>query len=114
VGGDPHHLSLEKAPIIPQDVSTSDTNGGTVRITRRVEITVETDRVWVIRGHQSHLSQCPGCNEQVRMIDVARAADLVRASQRQIFRWIENGQLHFVEAPGVPLLVCLTSLLERI
>ena len=82
-----------------------------MRTTRRVEITVETDRVWVIRGQQSRFTRCPGCDDQARMIDVARAAELVRESQRQIFRWIETGQLHFLETPGVPLLVCLNSLL---
>jgi hypothetical protein len=102
-----------QAPIIQHEKNADDTFGDRAMLRRKVEITVETDRIWVIRGNQSRLVDCAGCGDQVRMVDSMRAAALVRESPRQIFKWIESGQLHYAETPDLQVFVCLNSLLAR-
>ena len=77
---------------------------------RRTEITVETSRVLVMSGYQGRIRLCPACSAEVKMLTVDEAAALTRLSPLVIFRMIEARQLHYLEIPGSPLLVCLKSL----
>jgi excisionase family DNA binding protein len=53
---------------------------------------------------------CVICDEEVRMIQAEKAATVCRCSRRKIYRWVEEGQLHFIEMPGGDVLVCGRSL----
>lgn len=78
---------------------------------RRVEITVETERVLLVRGRSvSYTAWCPGCDARVRMVTAVEAARLSGSSAREIFRRVERGALHFAETPDGELLVCPDSL----
>ena len=78
---------------------------------RRVEITVETERVLLVRGRSvSVTGWCPGCDSRVRMVTPDEAARLLDLSAREIFRRVEGGALHFAETPEGELLVCRESL----
>ena len=77
---------------------------------RRVEITVETERVLLVRGRSvSFTAWCPGCGARVRMVTAAEAARLSGLSAREVFRRVEGGGLHFAETAEGELLVCPDS-----
>jgi excisionase family DNA binding protein len=78
---------------------------------KRTEITIETDRVVVIRGRRrSGHAYCERCDKLVEMVTVDEAASFAGVSSRSIFRWVEDGELHFIETANGHLLVCLDSI----
>ncbi len=48
------------------------------------------------------------------MISAERAATLCLCSRRKIYRWIDEGDLHFKEFPDGAVLVCGRSLAKKI
>jgi hypothetical protein len=84
-----------------------------VKTKRRTEITVETDRVLVIR-RRSRAAQawCAGCARQVQMLTPDEAAVVAAVSVRTINRRVEAEKVHFAETPDGLLLICLNSLPE--
>lgn len=57
---------------------------------------------------------CDICGENVGMISAERAATLCLCSRRKIYRWIDEGDLHFKELPDGAVLVCGRSLAKKI
>lgn len=79
----------------------------------KTEITIETHRVLIInRRKVSSVSLCDQCGWRVRMIQPEVAALWAGVSTRQIYRWHETRELHFLERPDGLSLVCLKSLGE--
>src|SRR5262245_18454423 len=56
---------------------------------------------------------CRICGEDVNMIAAEKAATLCRCSRRKVYRWIEEGDLHFVETSDGGALVCGRSLSRK-
>jgi len=82
-----------------------------VRRLIRTEITIETNRLLVVRDRrESVLAWCDRCAEQVKMITPHQAAAIARVGPRTIYQWVEAGKLHFTETPEGSLLICLNSL----
>jgi hypothetical protein len=83
-----------------------------VKTKRRTEITVETDRVLVVRRRRGGpvTAWCPDCRNQVPMLTPDEAGAVARISMRAIYRRVEASGLHFAETPQGLLLVCLNSL----
>jgi hypothetical protein len=78
---------------------------------KRTEITIETDRVIVIRGRRPFSrTKCERCNSYVVMVTVDEAATIAGVSSRSIFRWVEGEKLHFSERSNGRLLICLKSI----
>jgi excisionase family DNA binding protein len=44
------------------------------------------------------------------MVTIDQAVEIVHVSARTIYRWVENGEIHFWETAEGKLLVCLNSL----
>ena len=77
----------------------------------RTEITIETERVLIIKKRKgSVLAWCPTCAGQVPMVKVDDAATIARVSSRTMYRWVESDKVHFAETPEGLLLICLSSL----
>jgi hypothetical protein len=57
---------------------------------------------------------CAICGDQARMITTERASALIRRSHRQLFRWIEDGSLHFVELADGSAMVCGRTLAAKL
>jgi hypothetical protein len=74
-------------------------------------ITIETWRSTVLRRRQVQTFWCEHCSAQVAMLSPAQAAHLTGATERAIFRRIENGDIDFIETPEGNLLICSASLL---
>jgi hypothetical protein len=78
--------------------------------TKRVEVTVDTDEVLVIRRPAvAILAWCGKCSAQVRMITVDQAAAAAGVSPRVIFRRLEAGRIHFTETVD-DVLICANSI----
>jgi hypothetical protein len=81
-----------------------------VRRIRRIEVTVETDEIAIIRGSQGRaLTLCPECADAVVMITPDQAAVMACTNTREIYRRVEEGSVHPVETPEGFLLVCPRS-----
>ena len=59
------------------------------------------------------LAACRICGEDVKMIAAEKAATVCHCSRRKIYRWIEEGDLHFFETPDGDVLVCGRSLSRK-
>ena len=82
--------------------------------TRRMRITIQTERLLVMSHGKSLYSLCSTCGDEVRMVTIDQAATLARLSSREIYREVEAGMLHFIETTEGSLLVCFNSLNARI
>ena len=81
---------------------------------RRIEVTVETERVFaLLPPWPSHSAWCGGCWAEAEMLTVLDAAARTGRSAQTVCAWAEAGELHSqVIADGV-LLVCSTALYRR-
>ena len=77
--------------------------------TRRMRITIQTERLLVMSRAKSLYSLCSACGDEVRMVTIDQAAALTRISSREIYREVEAGMLHFIETEG-SVLICFNSL----
>jgi len=58
-------------------------------------------------------TECLICGEKVKMIAAEKAATVCQCSRRKIYRWIEEGDLHFFETLDGEVLVCGRSLSQK-
>lgn len=76
---------------------------------QKTEITFEIEETIIVRRETEKLILfCSQCQALVEMITPQRAAYLSGLSEREIFRLIESGAVHFTEAERV--FVCRGSL----
>ena len=74
-----------------------------------MEVTFETEETVVLRdGPQTSIVYCDECGQSVLMATPYAAAFVSGFTERDLFRLLENGHIHFVELSR--LLVCLRSL----
>src|SRR5215468_10738297 len=59
------------------------------------------------------LAACRICGEDVKMIAAEKAATICHCSRRKIYRWVEEGDLHFIETTDGEVLVCGRSLSRK-
>jgi len=82
-------------------------------IRKRTEITVETERLLIIRGHKRAIVWCASCARRREMLTTDDAAIAVQVTSRTIFRWAESGRIHCTETPEGLLLICPESLSQN-
>lgn len=81
---------------------------------RRVEITIQRCELAVTRGGQPALRErCPVCEREVNMLPVELAAKTAGVSPRTLYRWVEQGRVHFQELSDGSVLVCESSLRSK-
>jgi hypothetical protein len=78
---------------------------------RKTEITFETEELVAIKARRAFKGFCGRCNAFVEMVPTEAAAMLTGLGEREIFRLIETGEIHFVEAERV--FVCRDSSMNR-
>ena len=78
---------------------------------QKTEIEIElSETIAYSRPTERFQSFCQMCNSMVEMASTQIAAIVTRSSEREIYRLIETGDVHFVETDRV--LVCLSSITE--
>lgn len=89
------------------------------RLKRRIETLTVTREVWVVprrAAPETRLFQtwCADCAGPSVMLAPEQAATLAGVSQRTIYRWVEAGQVHFVESVEKGLRVCAHTLFRAV
>jgi hypothetical protein len=80
---------------------------------QKTEIEIELNETLVYsRRSERFESFCPECKSLVEMSTAQVAAILNQSTEREIYRLIETGKVHFVETDRV--LICLRSLTETL
>lgn len=77
---------------------------------KRIEITIETDRLLIFEERKRIFIWCAPCGKRVEGITTDDAAIRARVNSRTIFRWVESGRVHYTETPEGLLLICPHSL----
>ena len=66
---------------------------------QKAEITIELEETVVLREGSKVLSGfCPFCRDNVHMFPPEVLAQMTGSSEREIFRLLEAGKIHFTEA----------------
>ena len=74
----------------------------------------EKPQVFIInRPGLSEQRSCPTCTESSGMITPDEAAALRGVSTRVIYRWLEDGAVHFIETDKGELFICLKTLVAN-
>jgi hypothetical protein len=82
-----------------------------VRKIRRTEVTIETEEIVIIRSTQTALLPlCPQCCDAVPLVTPEQAAEIVGATTRVIYRWLEEGRIHDLETTEGLVFICPRSL----
>ena len=68
---------------------------------RKTEITFEVEELIAIKARRGFRGFCRECDAFVEMVPPEAAAVLTGLGEREIFRLIETGEIHFVEAERV-------------
>jgi hypothetical protein len=78
------------------------------KITRTFELTIEqNERFFVQKNHQTFFEWCPICENRQNFVLLEEIARRFEIKQREIFRFLEKGDLGFTELSEGRLLVCL-------
>ena len=77
---------------------------------RRIEITVETDQVVIVKKPVVISARCALCRGH--MIPIEEATVIAGVTLRVIHRLVETGRAHFAETEAGPVLLCLDSLFK--
>jgi hypothetical protein len=76
----------------------------------RTEISLEIQEEIAIQPHRISKAECPVCRSEVRMIPANEAAMMAKITARDIYEFVNAGQLHFTEDQFGLLNVCSESL----
>jgi hypothetical protein len=79
---------------------------------KRFEITIETDRILILRRHRSMRAYCGQCGCQVDMMDEGEAAALSGTTGQVLRDLAQVRGWHLSEGQDGTALVCLNSLLR--
>jgi hypothetical protein len=77
---------------------------------KRTEITVETDRVLIIRRRWTVRFWCQECGCEVDMVGVAEAEAITGKTGSMLYEYAEARGWHLAETSDQATLVCLKSL----
>jgi hypothetical protein len=79
---------------------------------QRTEITVQTERLVIIRGSRSTRAWCRECGREVEMVALSQAAALVRGNKPVLPDPAQSHGWHISEDQNGSPLVCLESVLK--
>jgi len=74
--------------------------------------TIEKHEFWIVKKpvQQTPKILCRTCQYVSGMLTPREAAAQAGVSQRTVYRWIEDGRVHFAETEDGELFVCLAPL----
>jgi hypothetical protein len=76
-----------------------------------MEITVERELLSVTYQPAANIvGRCDRCGRDVLLLSAEVAAAEHSVSPRQIYRWLDEHDLHIYEFPGGPIYICSESL----
>ena len=79
---------------------------------RRISITVETERVLIVRRRRGpRRAWCDACIAQADFVPLVEVCALLTCDADTVRRLLAAGKLHSSKVPGAPPLICLRSAL---
>lgn len=80
-----------------------------MEIKRKINLLQKTNRRFIIRSSQNiRKMDCAECDS--KMLVVEKVAILFNVKQREIFQFIEEDVIHFIETQNSSVMVCLSSM----
>ena len=79
----------------------------------KTEISLEIEEAVTLHARRAVVAECRQCRKPVRMVALNEAAIIARLSAREVYRLVEDGQLHSMEDRNGLLFVCVASLHQR-
>lgn len=79
---------------------------------KRTQITIETNRVLIIRRLRSSRIWCRECDREVHVVGLDEATALNGMTQPAFRECVETGKWHLSNSPEGELLICLDSLMN--
>lgn len=77
---------------------------------RRIEITVETERLLRVGIPQRKVAaRCTESEARVSSVTLEEAAALMSGGPDSIYRRVENGYIHYIETPDASLFIFLNA-----
>lgn len=77
-------------------------------------ISVETEQIsFLINRASADFEICDRCEKENVMLEPEKIAQVTKIKQREIYRLIETGDLHFIERDDEKIFVCLESLIKK-
>jgi hypothetical protein len=96
---------------VPAAELPAKTAGEPALVRRRVEITVERETLSVhYQPGQGFTGHCTECGHDVLKLTAEVAAAASGTTPREIYRWLEETDLHFEELPTGQVFICSESL----
>jgi hypothetical protein len=83
-------------------------------MTKQTRITIQTESLLLLRGHNSRRARCPLCNAESEMVALENLQVVSNLDQTSLEAWINVSELHRLYAEDGSPLICLNSLLARI
>ena len=84
-------------------------------MSKRTEITIETNSLVVLRGRRSSTTTwCPQCEAACEMIPIEGLGVISNLPSPEVETWLESEAIHRLQAPDGALLICLNSLVKRV
>ena len=84
-----------------------------MQVHRRTEVTIETDRVLVIRRHSTRV-WCQECAREVDMVGLADASVLTGITEQGMRHGAQAWKWHLSEGQDGAPVICLESLLKSL
>lgn len=82
-----------------------------LKMNRKTEINIELKETLAYsKRDEKFEAHCPQCKKLVEMATPTVAAILTLSNEREIYRQVESGEIHFIEIDRI--LICLNSLTE--
>jgi hypothetical protein len=81
---------------------------------RRTEITVETERVLIIRQRRSVRAWCQECGCEVEMVSLGEAEALAKVPGEEFYESAQARRWHHSESQDGTCLVCLVSVWKKL
>ena len=81
---------------------------------KQTRITVVTDSLLVLRSLRPLLAWCPECFSETEMIPLEGLGVISNLSAKEVESWLDSELIHRSKAIDGTLLICLSSLLERV
>ena len=79
---------------------------------KRTVVTVEIEQALFVKPRPlSGRVWCAACGAEVPAVAPDEAAAMSSNTARTVYRWVEEGKVHFMETPAGELRLCLPSLL---
>jgi hypothetical protein len=79
---------------------------------KRIQITIQTDQILLIRRRGCARLWCPDCGRDVEVVDLAQAEALTGMTQPSLGDCSEPKKWHCLKSPDGTHLICLESLLK--